>query len=163
MKHSALKFKIKGLQQDRLYTSVETISIVILSLFVSALLPSLLVRYVYANQQLFEQPKLLEIIPVAAFIISVAYAGYALVSNILRSLKIAALTKELETAELMEAQDGCCGGCCSDCGTDNWSDFESFDELDKMVDEAIASSKKTKSSDSKKTVKSVTKKAASKK
>lgn len=163
MKHSSLKFKIKGLRQDRLSTTADTIAVILVSLFVSALLPSLLVRYVYANQQLFEQPKALEIIPVVAFIISIGFAVYALVTNVLRSIKIAALTKELETAELMSSEDGCCGGGNASCGTDNWSDFESFEELDKMVDEAITSSKKTKSSDQKKIGKSVAKKVASKK
>ena len=124
MKHSSLKFKIKGLRQDRLYVAVESISVVIISLFVSALLPSLLVRYVYANQQLFEQPKVLEIIPVAAFVISVAFAVYAVVTNVMRTIKIASLTKEYEKLELESMNNGCCGGGCEGCGTNDWADFD---------------------------------------
>lgn len=162
MKHSSLKLKIKSLQADRLYVAVESISVIIISLFVSALLPSLLVRYVYANQQLFEQPKLLEIIPVAAFVISVSFAAYAIISNILRTIKIASLIKEYEKAALESMNDSCCGGSCEGCGSSDWADFDSLEELDKMVDEAIASSKtapaKTAAKKSAKSVKKTAKK-----
>lgn len=149
MKHSHLQFQIAKLQQAKLNTTVEVIATVVLALFVSAILPSLLVRYLYANQQLFEQPALLEYIPVVAFVIGAGYGLFAVVVNILRSRKISQLSKELETEMLFADMDGCCGG---GCGThsadsqDDWADMDSFEELDKMVDEVIAQNEAKKSS-----------------
>jgi len=165
MKQSSLQFQISNLQHARLNTTVETLAVTVVSLFVSAILPSLLVRYVYANQQLFEQPKTLEYIPVVAFAVVVGYAIYALVTGFNRSRKIAELQKELAEVELLG--DGCCGDDCG-CGHDDWSDLETLEELDRIVDEAIAESTASekkpaakKATSSKKTTKS--KKAASKK
>jgi hypothetical protein len=152
MKHSQLQFQISKLQHAKLNTTVEVIAVVVLALFVSAILPSLLVRYLYANQQLFEQPALLEYIPVIAFVIGAGYGVFAVIINTIRSRKIAQLSKELETEMLFADMDGCCGGGCGSCGShsagaDNeWADMDSFEELDKMVDEVIAQNEAKKSS-----------------
>lgn len=163
MKHSSLQFQISRLQQAKLNTSVEVIAVVVLALFISAILPSLLVRYLYADQQLFEQPALLEYIPVVAFVIGAGYGLFAIIINTLRSRKISQLSKELETEMLFSDMDGCCGGggSCGGCGSnstdsqDEWADMDSFEELDEMVDEVIAqneaknSSKKSESTGAK--------------
>ena len=160
MKHSSLQFEISKLQRARLNTTVETIAVVVLALFISAILPSLLVRYLYADQQLFEQPKLLEYIPVVAFVVGTGYAVYALILNFMRGMTISKLSKELAEVELLG--DDCCGGACGSMyADDDWADIDSFDELDEMVDEVIAKSEaaKAKSKTSKKTS---TKKAGAK-
>lgn len=173
MKHSSLQFQISKLQHAKLNTTVEAIAIVVLALFISAILPSLLVRYVYATQQLTEQPLLLEYVPVIAFVVGSGYGIYAFAINLFRTRKIAQLSKQLEEESMM--LDGCCGGGCSSNSFDNeeWADAESFDELDKMVDEIIAknesakkeksTSKKTDKATSKTKSKSSSKKASSKK
>lgn len=178
MKQSSLQFQITRLQQAKMNTTVESIAVVVLALFVSAILPSLLVRYYYADQQLFEQPQLLEYIPVVAFVLGAGYGIFAFAINFLRSRKIKQLSEELDR-ELLFADSSCCGqdcgsskGCCSDSfsdfdsSDDDWADAESFEELDRMVDEVIAeneskkNNKPMKSSSSKSTKKSAGKSAS---
>lgn len=163
MKLSSLQFQITKLQQAKLNTTVETIAVIVLALFISAILPSLLVRYFYANQQLFEQPKLLEYIPIVAFAIGTGYAVYALVINFLRSRTITQLSQELAEAELLA--DDCCGGHCARYSDEDWADVDSFDELDEMVEEVIAKSEAAKAEsnkDTKTSKKSTSKKTATK-
>jgi hypothetical protein len=159
MKHSSLKFQISRLQQAKLNTNVEIISVIVLALFTSAILPNLLVRYYYINQQLMEEPALLEYIPVLAFVIGVGYGVFGIFLNILRSMKIKKLTKELEHEfSMLEMSDCCSSNCCGGCNPNqsesldskssdsDWADMESFEELDKMVDEVIAKNEAQKSS-----------------
>jgi hypothetical protein len=149
MKHSHLQFQIAKLQRAKLNTTVEVIATIALALFVSSILPILLVRYIYANQQLFEQPALLEYIPIVAFVIGAGYGLFAIIVNIIRSKKIAQLSKELETEMRFAEMDGCCGGACGSVtnnSDDDWADMDSFEELDKMVDEVIAQNESKKSS-----------------
>ncbi len=113
MKQSSLQFQISQMRQEKQIYTLESIAVFLFSLFLSAFLPQILFRYLYANQQLLEQPKLLEYIPVAAFLIGVGFFIFAMVGNIMRMMKIAKLEKELAQVSMMD--DGCCGGDC-DCG-----------------------------------------------
>jgi len=134
MKQSNIQFQIDQLRKDKQIVILEAIAIQVFALFVSAYLPQLLLRYYYQNQQLFEEPALLTYIPVASFAIGSLFFLYALISNVMRYRKI----KQLEE-EMLFLDDSCgCGGDCQ-CGSDeNWDEL---DELDRIVEEAIAESK----------------------
>jgi len=108
---------------------MEGLFVVVSSLFVTALLPSLLIKYLYANAQLFEQPKLLEYIPVATFAISAAYIVFVIFGNITRGAKIRQAEAELAIANSLVAND---------MGTTQ----EELAELEKIVDSALAKPKK---------------------
>lgn len=157
MKHHSVQFQIDQLRQDKIILAIESIAVMVFALFVSAFLPQLLIRYVYANQQLFEQPALLEYIPLVAFFVGTVYFIYATVMMVMKAVKINKLQ-----AEMTFMVDDCsCGGDCG-CGhaDDNW---EELDELDKMVEEAMAESKnmaaaKKPASKTKKAKKSASKK-----
>jgi hypothetical protein len=95
MTQSSVEFQINQLRAKNLQRTLESLSVFILAIFVSALLPSLLVRYVYAGQQLFEEPELLQYIPLVSFVIGIAYFIYALVSNIMREMKIDRLERQM--------------------------------------------------------------------
>lgn len=136
MKHHSVQFQIDQLRQDKIILAVESIAVMVFALFVSAFLPQLLIRYVYANQQLFEQPRALEYIPLIAFFVGTIYFIYATVMMVMKAIKI----NKLQTEMTFMADECSCGGDCG-CGDhdDNW---EELDELDKMVEEAMAESKK---------------------
>lgn len=104
--HSTLSFKIQQLRMKNQTAMVSSIALIVFALFVSAILPSLLVRYVYAEQQLFEQPALLEYIPVASFLLGVGYFIYAVIANFMREKRAKYLEMEME---MMGDGADCCG------------------------------------------------------
>lgn len=104
--HGDLSFKISQLRAKNQTMMVTAIAGIVAALFVSALLPTLLVRYIYANQQLLQQPVLLEYIPVVSFALGFGYFLFAAVGNWMRSRRISYLENKYE----ME------GGCCGHCG-----------------------------------------------
>jgi hypothetical protein len=155
MKQSSLQFKISQLRHENLAYTMDSIGVFLFSLFLSAFLPQILFRYLYANQQLLEQPKVLEYIPVAAFVIGVGFFIFAMVTNIMRKMKIMKLEKEL--AQLNEM--GCdCGGMC-DCGdhdhmSSGMADASWEDTSSKAASSSAALAQKMKSVNQKKKSKS---------
>ncbi|NCN06404.1 MAG: hypothetical protein GW946_00995 [Candidatus Pacebacteria bacterium] len=137
MNTQTLQFKIENLRATTIQRTLEGLFTVVASLFVTALLPSLLIKYFYANAQLFEQPKLLEYIPVATFAISGAYIVFVIVGNFSRGAKIRQAESELALSESMTAND---------LGTTQ----EELAELEKIVDNALAKPNKSKRSNTKK-------------
>lgn len=139
------KFQVQQLRMKNLTKVLETICAYLGALFVTALLPSLLVRYLYSSDQLMtEQPVLLEYIPVVAFVLAVGYMIYAMIGNFRRER----LAKRLEAQiEAMSMDDDCCGGS----GHHHYSDnseisVDEMKELEGIVDSALKSkSKKTAS------------------
>lgn len=95
MINPTLQFQIEQLRTKNLQKTMEALFILVAALFVSALLPSLMVRYVYAGQQLMEEPRALQFIPVAAFIIGVGYSIYVIVTNLMREMKASRLEMEM--------------------------------------------------------------------
>jgi hypothetical protein len=136
MKQSTIQFQIDQLRKDKMIVVMEAIAIQVFALFVSAYAPQLLLRYYYQNQQLFEEPALLTYIPVASFAVGALFFIYAVVSNILRWRKI----KQLEEEMLFIGSDDACG-CGGDCQCGSETNWDELDELDKIVEEAIAESK----------------------
>ena len=137
MNNKALQFKIQNLRSASIQHTMEGLFVVVSSLFVTALLPSLLIKYLYANAQLFEQPKLLEYIPVVTFAISVAYIVFVIFGNITRGAKIRQAEAELAIASSLVA---------SDMGTTQ----EELAELEKIVDSALAKPRKVARTSAKK-------------
>jgi hypothetical protein len=140
MKHSS-SYRIKMLQQRRLITAVESIAVLVFSLFVAIFLPQLLLRYLYADQQLLAEPVLLQYIPVVAFAIGVGFGLYALVANIMTMMKVRKLQAQLPEAGSM---GGACGVDCACCSPDD----EGYQEV-KDLASAVAKSSGKKSSSSK--------------
>jgi len=101
---TSTEFRIEQLRTRSVQKTLESLLVLVAALFVSALLPSLLVRYLYADQQLFEQPPALEIIPVIAFVIGISYFIYAAIGNILREMEAQRLEKTLTSLSPMTSK-----------------------------------------------------------
>lgn len=95
MTESNIQFQINQLRQKNQVKALEAIAVFLLALFVTAILPSLLIQYVYANQQLFEQPLVLELIPTVSFIVATAFFIYVAVTNWMREAKASKMEREL--------------------------------------------------------------------
>lgn len=146
--------EIQNLRLKSIGKTIEAVLVLITALFVSALLPGLLIRYVYATQQLFEQPKPLEYIPVGAFVIGIFYFLLAMGGNIRRERRVARLEQEIKDLEF----SGCCGCGCDSCDNSDEDWMKEWKEEDLSLDEekvaTKASDKKTPKARSKKTKKS---------
>ncbi|MDQ5951787.1 MAG: hypothetical protein QG639_1068 [Patescibacteria group bacterium] len=119
--------QLRALNQQRL---LEAIVVLFTAIFVTALLPSLLLEYLYADQVLTEAPPLLKYLPVVVFSIGILYDVYVFATNMSRSNKI----KQLENSMMM-----------SETSMDVSTDDEELKELEALVDQAIADqTKKTK-------------------
>ncbi len=109
-KFKVVKFKISQLQKEKMTLDLELLAVLFAATFTSVFLPQLLFRYIYANQQLTAEPKLLEYIPLAAFVVGAVYFVYAVIANIQKSMQIKNLRKEMMDMSMMDG-----GSCCSDC------------------------------------------------
>jgi len=94
------QFKIAQLRQKNIQTSGEVVGVLVLSVFVTVLLPQLLFQYFYANKQLTAEPAELRAIPAIAFGVGLLFALYGFIANFLRERKIIALTHEMEDQAL---------------------------------------------------------------
>lgn len=138
---SSLQFKIAQLRSKNQQTLFEAILILMMALFTSAILPSLLIKYVYAGQALLTAPPLLDYVPTTAFVVSLLFFAYALIANFTRERQIKILAKELEEYQFSESAP--------------MSEKE-LQELENIVDAALADSTK-KTNKAKKTTKSASK------
>jgi len=94
------QFKIAQLRQKNIQTSGEVVGVLVLSVFVTVLLPQLLFQYFYADKQLTAEPAELRAIPAIAFGVGLLFALYGFIANFLRERKIIALTHEMEDQAL---------------------------------------------------------------
>jgi hypothetical protein len=160
--HSSYAHQITQLRMKNQTRMVSAIAVMGFSLFVTAILPSLLIQYVYATQQLFEQPKLLTLLPTAMFVLGVGYFLITVVGNIMRE-KRAKYLEEKMLMELALGDDCCCGGNCG-CGDDD------LEAVMAVAEKAASKSTKTttkkpaakKKTAKKSTAKKTTKKSAKK-
>lgn len=118
-------------QINRLYlqnavSTVQAIMLFVAALFSTALLPSLIVRYFFAEQDLFAPPAIVEYIPVISYAVAMLYFVYVLVSNFNRNRKIKVLTAQA-TEDF---------GCCGECSPES-SNMPELRELEQIVDEAL--------------------------
>lgn len=124
--HSNLFFKISQLRARNQTIMLTAVAVLLASLFVAALLPSLLVQFVYARQQLFQQPPLLQYIPLASFVVGFGYFLIAVIGNSVRCKRIKYLDKQLELES-----------CCSD-------DQEVLAELESLTETLVKKDKPQK-------------------
>lgn len=134
MNQSYLQHQIKSMQIANTQKVMEAIMVTFAALFTMAVLPSLLVQYVYADQNLVEAPPVLEYIPVACFAVSILYTVYVIFMNMKRGAKIKQLEQEL--AFVAGADDSM---------NASMTDDAELKELEKMVDEAMATKAPAKS------------------
>lgn len=90
-----LHFTIDQLRKENLVKATEAIAFLILAFFITVYLPTILFQFVFASQQLTEEPAVIRYIPVASFVIAIAYFVYALVGNVRRMLQIMKLEKQM--------------------------------------------------------------------
>jgi len=106
--NSSHQFQVRYLRAISSQRMLEATTVFLAALFVSALLPSLLIRYAYAGQTLFEQPPILDVIPVVSFVIAIGYFLFAVVGNVMREMQIRRLEREMmgETPRTASASVG---------------------------------------------------------
>jgi hypothetical protein len=154
------KFQIEQLRQTSLTQSVQAIMMMVGALFITILLPSLLMRYVYGETALYTQPKTLEYIPVGSFLVGAFYLVKTFIGNMRRGAQIKKLMMEMTIMD---------GG--EDFDDEEWE--KELAELEAMLKEddkkpakkkaTKKSSKKTTSKAAKKTTKKSTAKKTAKK
>lgn len=119
---STSSFQVEQLRTRNIVATLEAIGVFLLSLFLTAFGPSLLLRYVYGDQQLLEPPMLLEMLPVVSFVLGAGYFLYTMFTNITRERKARKLEKEVLTLGL---DCGCGGHHSHDFMTDDFSSMDS--------------------------------------
>lgn len=136
-------FKIEQLRARNAQKVQEALLVLILALFVTAMLPSILVQFVFTSANPFEQPAVLQYIPVASFAVAIIYLAMVMIGNWSREKKAVALENELVM------NDCGCEGC--DCGDSQLPPVTEAElkELEGIVEQALqedaASSRKTTS------------------
>lgn len=133
MNQSYVQFQIKNLQAENAQRTLEAIMVTFIATLSMIVLPQLLLQYVYATEQLLAVPKPVELIPVIAYVIALAYSIFAIVTNMTRSKKIAQLKQDLSFLVGSETDMG------------SAVDEAELKELEKMVDEAIGTQTAKKS------------------
>lgn len=126
-----LQFKIDQMRKQNMTSAIESIAVFLLAIATTIYLPSLLIQYVYANQQLTAEPALLTYIPLVSYGIATLFFLYAMINNIMRMMKIKSLEKELELVDF--EHDGC--NCDHDHDHDHHEHVEMFDLSEAMDDE----------------------------
>ncbi len=109
MKRSALEFQISQMRQQKMVLALNSLLMFVGALFTTALLPQILFKYLYANAQLTEEPALLARIPDICFAVGALFFIYAIVQEIMLTMKINGLQKEVMAAPMDDV-------CCVDCG-----------------------------------------------
>jgi len=109
MKRSALEFQISQMRQQKVVLALNSLLMFVGALFTTALLPQILFKYLYANAQLTEEPALLARIPDVCFAVAGLFFLYAIVNEVMLTMKINAAQKEVMAAPMDDV-------CCVDCG-----------------------------------------------
>lgn len=92
-----VSFQIKQLRAKNAQTLLEIIVVLLACVFVTIFLPQILFKFIYANQQLTEEPALLGWIPTLSFAVGLIFTVYGLLTNLMRERKITQLSSELMT------------------------------------------------------------------
>ena len=116
------KFQIQYLRQKNLQALMESLVVMIGAIFVAILLPQVLVRFLYANQQLVTEPMLLQYIPVVALALGVLQMLVTFVGNFIRERQLIKLERTLVTEANQSSSS---------------IDESELKELEKMVDSAL--------------------------
>ena len=89
------KFQIQYLRQKNLQALMEALAVMIGAIFIAILLPQVLVRFVYANQQLVAEPLLLQYIPVVALALGILQILITFIGNFFRERQMIKLERTL--------------------------------------------------------------------
>jgi hypothetical protein len=147
--HSPLQFEIEQLRMRNLVDAVMSILGFFAAIFATAILPTLLVQYVIPQEQLLQDPLILQLIPVISFVAAFGYFLYTVIMNIIRSRRAAALESELRSYNRL-TDDG-----------DMISEAE-LAELETIVEDALkrkpAAKKSTRATTARKTTKAASRK-----
>ncbi|MCA9369885.1 MAG: hypothetical protein H6774_03680 [Pseudomonadales bacterium] len=120
---------LRAQQQKQL---VESLAVMVGSLFAASFLPQLILRYLYdGGLTLTQEPKIFEYLTLAVFLIGFGHLLYSLIVNFTRSNKIKLLQQELDD------MSGCCGG---SCGCDDDLTDQELQELEAIVNETLEQS-----------------------
>jgi hypothetical protein len=152
MTASSLQFKIAQIRQEKLIVVMSSVAVMVFALFVVALLPQLLINFVYSKMKLTEAPELLGQIPAVAFAVVLLDFVGSLINFFRLGLKARKLEKELDSLSMMDESccaNGCnCNGMCmcdDDCNCVECStDEEMMEDDHNTSDLASALSKKSK-------------------
>lgn len=140
--------ELTDLRMQNLTRAVQSVMVFAAAIFANAFLPQLIITYMYTQEELLtltEQPKILELLPVATFAIAMIYFLYVVFVGFANNKKAATLKEEINLG------GGCCGGGCCDTMDEELTETE-LKELESIVEEALKPKKATKKS-SKKTTK----------
>lgn len=154
--YSDLTFKVSQLRSKNQIAMTTAVAVMVAALFITALLPSLMVRYYYAGQQLLQEPVLLQYIPLVSFIIGVGYFLFALVTNLLRAKRANYLENQI-------SKENCCGDshakCCSNHDHDSADEMiEEMESLSDSLSKRVAPKKTSRSASKTSTRKTAKKK-----
>lgn len=125
---SSTQFEIQQLRMLNQQKLLEAIVVLFTAIFVTALLPSLLLEYLYADQVLTEAPPLLRYLPLVAFAAGILYDIYVFASNMARSRRITELESISPSTESMMMDES--------------NDEAEMKELEALVDQALADQSK---------------------
>lgn len=128
---NATQFKINQLRLTNVQKLLEGLVVLVGAIFVTALLPSLLFQFLYAEAALTETPMLLEYMPAIVFSIGTLYLLYIFAGALSRGKQIVELERQLELG----------AG-----GDSALQDDSEMKELEALVDEALASQSDSKAS-----------------
>jgi len=143
------QFQVQYLMMKNSKEMLTSLVMFVAALFVTIIAPSLLLRYVYAGQQLMEEPKLMEYIPLVSAIVASLYFIYAIVGCLIRSNKIKLLMNQVDMM--------------SDLDVEASLNEDEIAELESIVDKAIAKKQPARQAVKKTSTKSSVKKTVSKK
>ena len=132
------QFQVQYLMMKNNKEMLTSLLMFVAALFVTIIAPSLLLRYVYAGQQLLVEPKLMEYIPLVSAVVACLYFVYAIVGCLIRSRKIKLLMNQVEMMSDLDVTAGL--------------NEDEISELEAIVDEAIAKKKPIRKVARKKTV-----------
>lgn len=156
MSQSYTQFKISALRAHNVQKVNEAVMVNVAALFSLMVLPQLLITLVLGETAYLQPPAYLSQIPFFAYGFAMVYTAYVVIGNLRRATQIKTLMQELEVQQAF-----------SDDATPAVAAAE-LEQLERMVDEALAESapadkpkaaRKTKSASAKKSTKKSTRKS----
>lgn len=119
---------IAQLRNKNMLAIQESILVLLTAVFIALLLPQVLIRFVYANQNLLEEPMALLYLSPILLAVGLLQVVFTFIGNFKRTRQIAALEQELASSETNRLQ----------------IDETEIQELEKIIEQSLSSkSKKT--------------------
>ena len=128
MSKSYTQFQIQMLRAHNVQKVQEAVMVTLFSLFSLMILPQLIITYFLGEAAYMQPPAYLQQIPYYAYGFSALYMPYVVVGNLRRAAQIKSLMQELEVQEAFSDD------------TSPAVAAAELEELEKMVDEALADS-----------------------